>query len=147
MEHNARCTIEQLPTMSIIEKEKPKKFVLPRLYIRITKVVAFEESLEDNLEPEQPLITSIVSVIFPNDQSVTHVPDEQGTTTKRLRQRIKKAENGTTEKEIKRKPSNYNIFVKETLITLSRTHSHMTSKERFTLALMMWGEKKKQSIN
>jgi len=142
MEHSIRCIIEQLPTMSIIEKEKPKKFVLPRLYIRITKVVAFEESLEDNLEPEKPLLTSIASVISSNDKSVTHLPDEQDTTTKRLRQRSKKAEKGTNEKEVKMKPSNYNIFVKETLVTLSMTHSHLTSKERFTLALMMWREKK-----
>ncbi len=49
------------------------------------------------------------------------------------------------EKTKKRQPTQYNLFVKETMALLATTRPDLVGKERFKYAVFLWNEKKKQT--
>jgi hypothetical protein len=114
---------------------QPKKLVLPRFYFRThdhftgNAGMAGMASMDTEMMAEEPLIQKkkekepeIVDVVV-----------------------VAKPEVIAEDAKPKRGPSAYNVFVKETLGVLCKTHDHMTSKERFSLAIQMWNEQKKQN--
>lgn len=151
---------------------KPKKFVLPKFYIRNSATV--EMAYEDNLAAEEPLIhkkeqppsmsshTNMDDVIVNKEtlnitEKVSGLELSADTTItkpsiKPKRQYNKKKiqpppaseepEASTSTPKAVRKPSAYNIFIKETLETLKGTHPQLSSKEKFTLAIQIWNERK-----
>lgn len=48
-------------------------------------------------------------------------------------------------KSKKRQPTQYNLFVKETMALLATTRPDLIGKERFKYAVFLWNEKKKQT--
>lgn len=156
--------------------QKPKKFVLPRSYLRQKHAQA--DDFADVLHPEKPLLSYVTSLAVTDVASTYQVPQSSVITEclcaptssskhvekqKRVRKPNtasssvpvsvtsdeKREEVDTTEpipqedKPVKEKrPTAYNIFVKSTLLRLAKSHEHMTSKERFSLAIVMWNEHK-----
>lgn len=45
----------------------------------------------------------------------------------------------------KRQPTQYNIFIKETMLMLASTRPDLIGKERFKYAVLLWNEKKKNA--
>jgi hypothetical protein len=71
--------------------------------------------IEDDLTEEMPVMT----------QETTEVVNE--------------------EKSKKRQPTQYNLFVKETMALLATTRPDLVGKERFKYVVFLWNEKKKQT--
>ncbi len=167
-----------------MDKDKVKKFVLPRIYFRKTTNILLEDDIEDNLKQDDPLLAPLTVLSSDGNNAIDAIdaidanhdinnnnenlalhrmaslPDDKIakifiTKTKKKTSRATKVDSQVEtpnslqtpvdEKATKRKPSKYNIFVKEKLIILNKTHAHMTAKERFTLAIMMWGDEKVQN--
>ena len=105
--------------------QKPKKLVLPKGYVRkqVTNVDILE--IQDNLTTD-----SFTTV------NVTKKNLQESTVDAKIEPLKTKAEKKT------RTPTAYNIYVKQTVITLQETHKHLKAKERFQLAIKMWGESK-----
>ncbi len=121
--------------------QKPKKLVLPKGYLRKQTNHMDLIDIEDNLTMDN--ITEISNKREEEDakiikNSIYEVVDKV----------IDKPDNKTVneQEDVKvkktRKPTAYNIFVKETVIRLQETHKELTPKERFKLAIKMWGENK-----
>lgn len=103
---------------------KPKKLTLPKGYVRKQKANIDFLEIKDNLTTDNSSNfdkNNITNKDDGNDKEV--VPkDDGGKKTK--------------------KPTAYNIFVKETVVRLQETHKDLTPKERFKLAIKMWSENK-----
>ena len=107
--------------------QKPKKLVLPKGYLRPRNTQVDFSDIQDNLSVDS------ISSNKENDIKIVNIlePSES----------VKKDAKKNKEKKT-RNPTAYNIFVKETVIKLTETHSHLTPKERFKLAIAMWSENK-----
>jgi hypothetical protein len=145
---------------------KPKKFVLPRFYLRTQHDVQVVDELlqEDNI-----ICFNITSIVETEAQTIVEVQATQNTKPKKSKsnaknaksKKVKEIETVETEDNIvteimdavetvdvveatktKRQPSAYNIYIKETLARLNGSHGHMTPKERFSLAIHLWNESK-----
>lgn len=120
---------------------KNKKVQLPKAYVRNPKVYQLEyEDLEDDLEADNTSVSNAstsITVFEPSPQ----VLEEKVVVEKKERRQSKK----TTDNAEKR-PSAYNIFVKDTVEKLADSHKHMGRKERFQLAIQMWNEHKNKDI-
>ena len=94
-----------------------KKLALPKSYLRGSNL---ESQFEDELETEDNLITRLETE-----------EDAKGNES-----------NEVLPTKKKRLPSKYNIFIKDTLAILHKSHPHLLGKERFSLAVRMWNEQK-----
>lgn len=153
---------------------KPKKFALPKLYVR--NHTHLDAIYEDNLCADEPLILKVDNVQQPTlvkteeietidiEEQVPEVKTKSKAKTKR--QYVSKKKSGKVDKAVDvvetltsepeptvqtvpkavRKPSVYNIFIKDTLENLKSTHAHLTSKEKFTLAIQLWNERKNNTV-
>jgi YABBY protein len=103
---------------------KPKKLTLPKGYVRKQKANIEFLEIKDNLTTDNSSNfdkNNIINKDDGNDKKV--VPkDDGGKKTK--------------------KPTAYNIFVKETVVRLQETHKDLTPKERFKLSIKMWSDNK-----
>jgi hypothetical protein len=105
-----------------------KKLALPKSYLRGCNL---ELQFEDELQTEDNLITR------------PEVEDEPCNDEKAAAPlKVENEENEALPIKKKRLPSKYNIFIKETLATLHKSHPHLLGKERFSLAVRMWNEQK-----
>jgi len=128
---------------------KNKKLVLPKAYIRNPKSYQAEYAdMEDELTQEENLVSQTPkSEVLETSNSVFEPkPEVVKERVKVERKKVKagKAETAGEDKPDK-KPSAYNIFVKETVKKLQDTHRHLGSKERFKLAIQMWSEHKNKA--
>jgi hypothetical protein len=103
-----------------------KKLALSKSYLRGNNV---EAQYEDELELDTNLILKVEE---------PPIDDKDG-----VKDDVKDDNVETLPQKKKRPPSKYNIFMKETIITLNASHPHLLGKERFALAVSMWNEKKK----
>ena len=118
--------------------QKNKKLVLPKTYVRNAKTYQVEyANMDDELVSESVLcITSVP----PNQEHSTNI-FEPTLEVKNNKRRVTKKNTDEKVPSTKR-PSAYNIFVKETVKKLQETHKHLSSKERFQLAIQMWNDTK-----
>lgn len=93
---------------------KPSRFVLPKQYIRKS----------NNCDVEEELRVDAPVVLIPQSKQVQPPQPEEN-------------------KKSKKCPSAYHIFMKETMAELSQTHKSLTSRERFSLTVLLWNEHKK----
>lgn len=120
--------------------QKPKKLVLPKGYLRKQTNYVDLIDIEDNLTMDN--ITEISNKRKEDANIIKHSID------KVVDKVIHKPDNKTVkeQEDVKvkktRKPTAYNIFVKEAVIRLQETHKELTPKERFKLAIKMWGDNK-----
>lgn len=118
---------------------KNKKLQLPKAYIRNSKASQAEYAgMEDELSVE------VVECIKDNQtidvfEPALEVQNQKTVVEKKQRAKATKVADADKEK----KPSAYNIFVKDAVRQLQGTHQHLGSKERFQLAIQMWNEHKK----
>lgn len=155
--NNTSAIVEEVNDVSIL---KPKKFALPKKYMRDLRLNV-DESLINELDIEQPLLDVEYKI---NGNEVQHEPiqenvienndredelTETDTKSKPKKQKpktvIKATEKTSNEVKKPRKPSAYNIFMKDTLEQLGHTHKHMPYKERFIYATQLWNAHKAQS--
>lgn len=104
-----------------------KKLALPKSYLRGCNL---ELQFDDELQTEDNLITRLV------------VEDEPCNEKAGDSLKVENDENEALPTKKKRLPSKYNIFIKETLAILHKSHPHLLGKERFSLAVRMWNEQK-----
>jgi len=146
---------------------KNKKLQLPKAYVRNTKayqahyadmgdeltveVVDRSETI-NHIEAIQAI--EVIEVIEAIDHTqanvtrdvfepVTEVQNEKLAVEKKQRAKEKKDKDKEHDKE--KKPSAYNIFVKDAVKKLQDSHKHLGSKERFQLAIQMWNDHKKKN--
>lgn len=116
---------------------KNKKLQLPKAYIRNPKTSQAEYAgMEDELSVE------VVECIKDNQTIDIFEPAlvvQNQKTVVEKKQRAKATKIADKDK----RPSAYNIFVKDTVRQLQGTHQHLGSKERFQLAIQMWNDHKK----
>ena len=142
---------------------KHKPFTLPKHYIR--KQQELSEIL-DNLTEDPPCVyVSSVKVHSSTTDNTTNIASSSTTLTTLLEpsEKVQKERRKYTRKQHKtpvehekievveeeqeevkkeRKPSAYNVFVKETLVGLAESHKEMSAKNRFALAIQKWNEHK-----
>ena len=92
-----------------------KKLVLPKFYMRNNNV---EVDIEDDLSMDEP-------ILLPEVVEEPAVEEKQATK--------------------KRQPTQYNLFIKDTMAVLATTRPELVGKERFKYAVHLWNEKKKIS--
>lgn len=92
-----------------------KKLVLPKFYMRTNNV---DVDINDDLSMDEP-------ILFPDALQEPTVEEKQSTK--------------------KRQPTQYNLFIKETMAILATTRPELVGKERFKYAVHLWNEKKKMS--
>jgi hypothetical protein len=111
--------------------DKIKKFTVPKAFLRNHNAQENGYALEDNLGVDTPILyhRQIIEESYKIDTIDTI--DTGKKSTKTLDATV-----------VKRKPTAYNIFVKETLEILKKTHTHLTAKEKFHTAILMWNESK-----
>lgn len=125
--------------METTTEYQPKKLVLPRFYYRTHDA----QNMDMELSLDEPVICKV-------EKAVEAVEAVEGTETAvavdavDASKPVVVAAKAVKAVNTKRAPSAYNIYVKETLAVLTKTHSHMTSKERFSLAIQMWNDQKKK---
>jgi hypothetical protein len=95
-----------------------KPLVLPKMYLRRNDI---EIDMEDELCCEEVLLQQ------ESPQDVEEIEDNSQS-TKSVR---------------KRQPTQYNIFIKETVALLTQTRPDLVGRERFKYAIHLWNEKKK----
>ena len=139
---------------------KPKKFALPRFYVRNSRAIDILSDMTDNLETENYKVSDIASTsntTIPNEihfevaEQDTIVEQKQELKVEKKKgksKETKKATNKNTNAEAEAKPKTtktptaYNIFIKETCETLTKTRANLTPRERYALAIQMWNESK-----
>lgn len=125
--------------------QKPKKFVLPKCYMRNPKASDMED-IPDTLDFEEPLVIVETLTKIPETIATPEaiVVPESAVTKKKKKEgtKAKKPVIAQAEETKKRKPTAYNIFVKETLANLASSHPQLTSQERFALAIKLWNDSK-----
>lgn len=130
---------------------KNKKLVLPKAYVRNPKAYQAEYAdMEDELIQEETLVSQIPKTeVAETSNSVFEPKPEVVKERVKIERKKVKAEKTETAGDKKadkdKKPSAYNIFVKETVKKLQDTHQHLGSKERFKLAIQMWSEHKNKT--
>lgn len=120
--------------------QKPRKLTLPKGYVRKQKATNDFLEINDNLTTDN--ITNKSTNLIPEMDNITTIAndgDGDGETVPAKTQ--DKADNGKKT----RKPTAYNVYVKETVIRLQETHKDLSPKERFKLAIKMWSENKTKS--
>jgi hypothetical protein len=95
------------------------KLVLPKMYLRKNDI---EVDIEDNLSYEEVLLQQEIQQELHEE---LHDVEENKTVVK------------------KRQPTQYNIFIKETVALLTQTRPDLVGRERFKYAISLWNEKKK----
>jgi hypothetical protein len=118
---------------------KPKKFALPRFYVRTTRV----NEITDELSVNDYVALNIASAssgpkleaIIQPESEVEQVHDED--TQEHV---IERKANGKG--KIERAPTAYNMFIKNTCEELIKTHASLTPRERYALAIQMWNDRK-----
>jgi hypothetical protein len=137
---------------------KPKKFALPRFYVRNSRAIDILSDITDELETENYKVSDIASTsntTVPNEihlevaEQDTIVEQKQELNVEKKKgksKETKKATNKNTNTEAKPKttktPTAYNIFIKETCETLTKTRANLTPRERYALAIQMWNDSK-----
>ena len=138
---------------------KPKKFALPRFYVRNSRAIDTLSDMTDDLSADNYTVTDIASTsdttvstelhfeVTNQDTILDEKPEE--TVEKKKGKAKKTAKNNATAKaeaETKPKatktPTAYNIFIKETCETLTNTRANLTPRERYALAIQMWNDRK-----
>lgn len=134
---------------------KNKKLQLPKAYVRNTKAYqAHYADMGDELTVEVVDRIEAIEAIEVIDHTqanvtrdvfepVTEVQNEKLAVEKKQRAKEKKDKDKEHDKE--KKPSAYNIFVKDAVKKLQDSHKHLGSKERFQLAIQMWNDHKKKN--
>lgn len=119
---------------------KNKKLQLPKAYIRNSKTYQAQYAdMEDEL-----VVDSIEPIkVVEYAQADVFEPDVAVTTEKLAVEKKKRVKATKDDKE--KKPSAYNIFVKDAVKKLQDSHKHLGSKERFQLAIQMWNDHKKKN--
>jgi molybdopterin/thiamine biosynthesis adenylyltransferase len=131
---------------------KNKKLQLPKAYVRNPKAYQAQYAdMEDELTVEASEVVEVVEVIEAIEaidcattdvfEPVAEVRTEKQAVEKKQRAKEKK----DNEKDKEKKPSAYNIFVKDAVKKLQDSHKHLGSKERFQLAIQMWNDHKKKN--
>lgn len=119
---------------------KPKKFALPRFYIRNNQET-------DDMNEELSVDGYIVENVSDTASSSMTVEVEE-MQDKKLEVEV---DNNARKKDDKTKPtksvkpSAYNIFIKATCEELTTTHVNMTPRERYALAIQMWNDYKRKN--
>ena len=103
-----------------------RKLALPRFYLRANNV---DFDMEDELLYDDVLINK-------SQEQFTDIELEQN----KLNVEIDEAKEPTGKK---RQPTQYNIFMKETMALLATTRPDLVGKERFKYSVYLWNEKKK----
>ena len=156
--------ISDVPDNShLVGPVKHKPFTLPKHYIRKQ-----QESSEilDNLEEDTPTVFILSGKRHDTTDDVSNVASSSTTFTAILEptEKVQKERRKYTRKQHKtpveqekteivveeqqeevkkeRKPTAYNVFVKETLASLAESHKEMSAKDRFALAIQKWNEHK-----
>jgi hypothetical protein len=134
----------------------PKKFALPRFYVRNSRAVDTLSDMTDDLSAENYTVINKAST---SDTTVTTelhlevanqdtiLDEKQEVNLEKKKGKAKKTANNTNAKtETKPKatkaPTAYNIFIKETCETLTNTRANLTPRERYALAIQMWNDRK-----
>jgi hypothetical protein len=111
--------------------QKSRKLTLPKGYVRKPKANNDFLEIKDNLTTDN--VTNKSANTIPRlDNALAN--DDKIVPTKTQ----DKVDNGKKT----RKPTAYNIYVKETVIQLQETHKDLSPKERFKLAIKMWSDNK-----
>lgn len=111
--------------------QKPRKLTLPKGYVRKPKANNDFLEIKDNLTTD--------NVTYKSSNTIPKLDNALANDDKIVPSKTQnKVDNG---KKI-RKPTAYNIYVKETVIQLQETHKDLSPKERFKLAIKMWSENK-----
>jgi hypothetical protein len=130
---------------------KNKKLQLPKAYVRNTKAYqAHYADMGDELTVEVvDRIEAIeaIEVIDHTQANVTRDVFEPVTEVQNEKLAVEKKQRAKKDKEHdkEKKPSAYNIFVKDAVKKLQDSHKHLGSKERFQLAIQMWNDHKKRN--
>lgn len=155
--------ISDVPDNShLVGPVKHKPFTLPKHYIRKQ-----QESSEilDNLEEDTPTVfilsvkakgtTDDISNVASSSTTFTAILEPTEKVQKERRKYTRKQHKTLVEQEKteivaeeqqevkkERRPTAYNVFVKETLASLAESHKEMSAKDRFALAIQKWNEHK-----
>ncbi len=117
---------------------KPKKFALPRLYVRSNKTLDVAIDISEDLTKDDFIITladATENLVEMQEELVEEIPTE-------VKKETGKGKGKKTKTE--RAPTAYNIFIKEMCEALLKTHTNMTPRERYALAIQMWKDRKVQ---
>lgn len=142
-EHSVETEIEtKTKTKTKLEEilehlQKSRKLTLPKGYVRKPKANNDFLEIKDNLTTDSinnksANTISKIDNVTTNTHSLANEDKVVPTKTQ------DKADNGKKT----RKPTAYNVYVKETVIQLQETHKDLSPKERFKLAIKMWSENK-----
>jgi hypothetical protein len=136
---------------------KPKKFALPRFYVRNSRAIDTLSDMTDDLSPENYTVSEKAST---SDTTVTTelhlevanqdtiLDEKQEVNLEKKKGKAKKTANNNTNVKTETKPkatkapTAYNIFIKETCETLTNTRANLTPRERYALAIQMWNDRK-----
>ena len=121
---------------------KNKKLQLPKAYVRNPKAYQAQYAdMEDELTVEASEVVEVIEAI---DCATTDV-FEPVAEVRTEKQAVEKKQRAKEKKDKEKKPSAYNIFVKDAVKKLQDSHKHLGSKERFQLAIQMWNDHKKNN--
>jgi hypothetical protein len=136
---------------------KNKKLQLPKAYVRNTKAYqAHYADMGDELTVEvvdrsetinHIEAIEVIEAIDHTQANVTRDVFEPVTEVQNEKLAVEKKQRAKKDKEHdkEKKPSAYNIFVKDAVKKLQDSHKHLGSKERFQLAIQMWNDHKKKN--
>lgn len=141
---------------------KNKKLQLPKTYLRNPKSYQAEYAdMEDVLEPESVQDVASLAVSVPSSSASVFEPNVEvqnekvGVERKQRAKSAKSSKTGQVVKELEsnkseqpakeKRPTAYNVFVKDAVRKLQDSHQHLSSKERFQLAIQMWNDHKKKT--
>lgn len=115
---------------------KPKKFALPRMYIRNSRGSDATTEMNEDLSVDSYILDASTSMAVEVQDVVVDKGENGGVEEKAEPIRPTKPSKAT------KTPTAYNIFVKTTCEELMTTHANMTPRERYALAIQMWNDRK-----
>jgi len=134
--------------MENITVVKPKKFALPRFYVRNSRAIDTMSEMTEDLSIDGYVVESVSTsasgasgsmvtfmhdaIVEQYDNDVDDDRDLEAPATAILTKTTKAT----------RTPTAYNIFIKKTCEELMTTHVNMTPRERYALAIQMWKDRK-----
>ena len=127
---------------------KPKKFVLPRFYVRNSRAADAVSEIADELTVDAWAMEALPSTSTSalENHADCHKEDVSSPSPVAKKEKTKEPKTKDTEAKTKptkvKAPSAYNVFIKETCDTLTKTHANLTPRERYALAIQMWNERK-----
>jgi hypothetical protein len=139
---------------------KPKKFTLPRFYVRNSRAIDTLSDMTDDLSAEIYIVSDKASTSDTTITTEMHLEvanqdtildEKQEVNLEKKKGKAKKAANNNTNAKTETKPkvakatkapTAYNIFIKETCETLLNTRANLTPRERYALAIQMWNDRK-----